>query len=98
MEIKPYTKVVTSDKYYSKAAIYEPHPFRDSVIKEAVRSEGYEPISNSGIDDNAWCWVYYDWAGNCCGIGYEQPEGEVVEMFTEEHFSKANAESLNKTY
>ena len=95
-KVKPYTKIITSDKYYGVAAIYEPHPFRNSLIQSAVRAEGYESIGDTGIDDNEWCWVYYDWVGNGVGTGSEQPEGEIVEMFTEEHFSKANAEILNR--
>ena len=37
---KPYEKYVFN-KGLAVAAIYEPHPFRNIVIKEAVEKSGY---------------------------------------------------------
>lgn len=50
---KPYEKYVLN-KGLAVAAIYEPHPFRNIVIKEAVEKSGYNyGDNNTGISDNA---------------------------------------------
>lgn len=82
-ELKPYLKVVLRNSY-AACAVYEPHPFRNSAIKESVEQSGKKMVGNTGIEDTAWCWVYYDWCGNPVGIGEDFPEGEVVEKFTAE--------------
>lgn len=64
MKYKKYAKVVTNR--YSLCAIYEPHPFRSSVI----------------ADDDEWIWVHYDYCGNPIGLSTEQPEGVEVDKFT----------------
>lgn len=86
MKYKPYTKVITTKDYYGECAIYEPHPFRDSVIKDAVEQSGHIYNTNTGIDDDEWCWVFYDWCANPVGLSDEKPDGVVVDKFTAEHF------------
>ena len=55
---KPYEKYVLN-KGLAIAAIYEPHPFRNIVIKEAVEKSGYNyGDNNTGIEDDSWCWVF----------------------------------------
>lgn len=98
IELKPYLKVLTSDKYYGICAIYEPHPFRNCAIKSAVEQSGYTMKGHTGVDDGAWCWCFYDWCANCVGISNEMPEGEVVEKFTAELFwgNQHIADDLNE--
>ncbi|MGN0317772.1 MAG: hypothetical protein ACI4E1_07575 [Lachnospira sp.] len=101
MKYKPYTKVITSNACYGVCAIYEPHPFRDSSIQSALNKEGIQSCQHTGINDNEWCWVYYDWIGNPIAIGNEMPDGEIVEKFTEENIGDKkladylNTESIN---
>lgn len=95
-ELKPYLKVVTRN-CYGVCAIYEPHPFRASAIREAIESAGYKTNADTGIEDNAWCWVYYDWCGNPIGLSGEMPEGTIVDKFTKDNLGDENlAEYLNK--
>lgn len=96
---KPYTKVITKN-FYGACAIYEPHPFRNSTIKEAIKQAGCRMNSNTGIADDEWCWVYYDWCGNAVGLTNEMPDGEVVDKFTEENLlgHKSLADYLNIEY
>jgi hypothetical protein len=95
-ELKPYLKVITRNSY-GVCAIYEPHPFRNGAIKEAVEQSGHTMSGNTGIEDTAWCWVYYDWCGNPVGLSDEFPEGEVVDKFTKENLGDQNlADYLNK--
>ena len=77
MKYKKYTKIITEDFL---CAIYEPHPFRSSVISEAVGQ-----YTDTGIADDEWVWVYYDWCCNPVGIGYEKPDGIEVDKFTTEN-------------
>lgn len=93
---KPYTKVITKN-FYGACAIYEPHPFRNSTIKEVVEQTGCKMKGHTGIADNEWCWVYYDWCGNAVGISSEMPDGEIVDKFTEENLlgDKSLADYLN---
>lgn len=96
MKYKPYTKVITSNAYYGVCAIYEPHPFRDGAIQSALNKEGMQSYQHTGISDNEWCWVYYDWIGNPIAIGNKMPDGEIVEKFTEENIrDKKLADYLN---
>ena len=101
MGYKPYEKVVTRS-CYGVCAIYEPHPFRPSVIREAIRQSKGKDIKivyadNIDVKDDEWCWVFYDWCGNPVGLSDEKPEGEVVERFTKENLGDENlAEYLNK--
>lgn len=74
MKYKRYAKVVTKEFL---CAIYEPHPFRSGAISEAV---GYSV--NTGIPDDQWTWVYYDWACNPVGMSDEKPDGVEVDKFT----------------
>lgn len=97
MDYKPYEKVVTSDCCGAVCAIYEPHPFRNCAIKYAVEQNGGAYNSNTGIKDDVWCWVFYDWCGNPVGLSHERPEGEVVDKFTAANVGDENlAEYLNK--
>ena len=97
IELKPYLKVKTPKHIYGVCAIYEPHPFRNSAIKESVEQSGHSMQGSTGIDDTAWCWVYYDWCGNPVGLSYEVPEGELVDKFTAENIgSQSLADYLNK--
>ena len=75
MKYKKYAKVVTS--VYSLCAIYEPHPFRSSAISEAVNSH-----VNTGVTDDEWIWVHYDYCGNPIGLSDEKPDGIEVDKFT----------------
>jgi len=96
-EVKPYTKVITTKDYYGACAIYEPHPFRNSAIKQAMESSGHTMNGDTGIADDEWCWVYYDWCGNPVGLGEDFPEGEIVERFTAENIGNQSlADYLNK--
>lgn len=96
MSCKPYEKVVTRN-YYGVCAIYEPHPFRNNAIKSAVEQSGHIYNAHTGIDDDEWCWVFYDWCGNPVGLSDEKPEGETAEKFTKENLGDENlAEYLNK--
>ena len=98
MGYKPYEKVLTTNDYYGVCAIYEPHPFRNSAIKDAIEQSGYTCNADIGINDDEWCWVFYDWSGNPIGWSNKKPEGETVEKFTKEKFySNASlAEYLNE--
>jgi hypothetical protein len=94
-ELKPYLKVLTPNML-AVCAIFEPHPFRASAIEEAVTQSGRKPSNNTGISDDAWCWVYYDWCGNPVGLSTGMPEGTIVDVFTEENIgSKSLADYLN---
>ena len=94
-QVKPYMKVLTPNRF-AVCAIYEPHPFRPSVIAEAVEQSGRTPHGLPDVADDAWCWVYYDWCGNPVGLSSEMPEGTVVDTFTEENIgSKSLADYLN---
>jgi hypothetical protein len=86
IELKPYLKVITSEKYYGVCAIYEPHPFRNCAIKSAVEQSGHTMNGHTGVADDAWCWNFYDCYANCIGFSDEMPEGEIVDKFTAEHF------------
>jgi hypothetical protein len=47
-------------------------------------------------DKDDLCWVYYDWCGNAVGLSMDMPEGEVVDMFTEENIGNQKlADYLN---
>lgn len=70
MKYKKYAKVVTKDFL---CAIYEPHPFRSEAVGSNV---------NTGIADDEWAWVYYDWCCNPVGTSYDKPEGTEVDKFT----------------
>lgn len=96
-ELKPYLKVILRDSY-AVCAIYEPHPFRASALKAAVAQCGKIGVGYTGIEDDAWCWVYYDWCGNPVGIGEDFPKGEIVEKFTAEKLwgNQGLADYLNK--
>lgn len=98
IELKPYLKVITSPKYYGICAIYEPHPFRNCAIKSVVEKEGYIFNGNTGVDDNAWCWNFYDCYANCVGYSDEMPEGKVVDKFMADLFwgNQYIADHLNK--
>lgn len=85
MRYKPYEKVITSNVWCACCAIYEPHPFRDKSIKAAVEQSGYTYDAHTGINDDEWCWVFYDWCGNPIGLADERPEGEIVDKFTTEN-------------
>ena len=76
MKYKPYTKVIPEESG-CLCAIYEPHPFRSSAISEAMGSK-----VNTGIADDEWVWVYYDWSCNPVGISVGKPDGVEVDKFT----------------
>lgn len=96
MKYKPYAKVLTIDDFYGACAIYEPHPFRHSSMKEVLEQAGYKAPKNMGVPDDEWCWVYYDWCGNPIGMSENIPEGEMVDKFTEENLgSQSLADYLN---
>jgi hypothetical protein len=97
MKYKPYTKVVITKSNYALCAIYEPHSFRNSIIQASLNQDGKTSISHTGVEDDVWCWVYYDWCGNPVGLSDEKPKGETVEKFTKENIGDDNlAEYLNK--
>lgn len=97
IELKPYLKVITPKHIYGVCAIYEPHPFRNSAIKESIEQNGGVYDGHTGIDDMAWCWVYYDWCGNPIGLSDSFPEGDLVDKFTAENIgSQSLADYLNK--
>ena len=85
---KPYEKYVLNSGL-AVAAIYEPHPFRNIAVKSAVEKSWHNyGYNNTGVEDNAWCWVLYDWIGNPIGIGNEildELEPRKVEKFTVAH-------------
>lgn len=96
VELKPYLKIVTRN-HYGVCAIYEPHPFRNCAIKEAVEKDGKTMKGHTGVNDNAWCWVYYDWIGNPVGVSEKMPDGTLVDKFTEENLGdKDLADYLNQ--
>jgi hypothetical protein len=82
--IRPYIKVVDLVNQYACVAIYEPNPFRPEAICEAVKQVNKKSskieIINIGdpLDDESWCWVYYDWCGNPVGLGRDTPEGRLT--------------------
>jgi hypothetical protein len=78
MKYKPYAKVITNDGCL--CAIYEPHPFRSGAISESLG----RPV-DTGIADDEWVWVYYDWCCNPIGISCGKPDGIEVEQFTTEN-------------
>ena len=80
MKYKKYAKVVTNG--IAVCAIYEPHPFRSSVLSESV---GFQV--DSGIADDEWIWNYYDYCGNLIGTSEEKPEGIEVDKFTIENLN-----------
>lgn len=98
MRYKPYEKVITTKDYYGECAVYEPHPFRNSIVKDAIEQSGLTYNSDTGINDDEWCWVFYDYCGNPISLSNEKPEGETVEKFTKENLygNDSLAEYLNK--
>lgn len=76
MKYKKYAKVIPEESG-AMCAIYEPHPFRSSAISEAVGSN-----INTGIADDEWVWVYYDWCCNPVCISVGKPDGAEVDKFT----------------
>ena len=95
-ELKPYLKVIPNISG-TVAAIYEPHPFRNCVIKKSIEQSGHTMEGNTGIDNFAFCWVFYDWCGNPVGLSDDMPEGEIVDKFTAENVSyQSLADYLNK--
>ena len=98
IKLKPYLKVVTRN-VIGVCAIYEPHPFRDSVIKEALETSRHTMSGSTGIKDTEWCWVYYDWCGNPVGLGNDFPDGTIVDKFTKENLGDESlAEYLNQEF
>lgn len=90
MNHRPYEKIVHTN--YGVCAIYEPHPFRSSVISESLNLK-----VETGIPDSAYTWVFYDWCGNPIGVSDEKPVGDYVDKFTEKNVgSKELADYLNK--
>ena len=79
MKYKKYAKVITEGLL---CAIYEPHPFRSVAISEAMGSS-----VNTGIADDEWTWVYYDWCGNPVGMSDDKPEGIEVDKFTTDNLN-----------
>ena len=75
MKYKKYAKVITNE--YSLCAIYEPHPFCSGAISDAVDSK-----VDTGVPDDEWVWVHYDWRCNPIGISEEKPDGIEVDKFT----------------
>ena len=96
---KPFDKIVLKNNL-AVAAIYEPHQFRDSIIQEAIKSSGRSTNQHTGIDNKAFCWVYYDWIGNPIGLSDSKPKGNPVEKFTKENLYGLEdlAKYLNKDY
>ena len=92
MKYKPYTKVIPEESG-CLCAIYEPHPFRSSAISEAMGSK-----VNTGIADDEWVWVYYDWSCNPVGISVGKPDGVEVDKFTTDNlgFSWTTPECAKK--
>ena len=92
MKYKKYSKVITEESG-AICAIYEPHPFRSSVISEAVGSN-----INTGIDNDEWVWVYYDWCCNPVCISIGKPDGVEVDKFTTDNldFSWTTPECAKK--
>ena len=72
-----YKKIILKDCRFAIVAIYEPHPFSNKSISEAVE----HPV-NMGISDNEWIWVYYDGCCNPVGLSDEKPDGIEVDKFT----------------
>lgn len=96
MKYKPYLKVITTEDYLGECAIYEPHPFRDRAIHSALEQRGMSSSEHTGINDDEWCWVYYDWCGNPIGLSGDMPDGEVVDKFTKENLGNQQlADYLN---
>ena len=101
MIYEKYSKVTDINNPFALCAIYEPHPFRSSIISEAVCSK-----VNTGIDDTEWVWVYYDWIGNPVGLSNEKPNGKDVKEFTPNNLGFQDddpnginlADYLNKEY
>ena len=90
--IRPYVKVVDLVNHYACVAIYEPNPFRPEAIYEAVKQVNKNPGKIQIIDigdplnDESWCWVYYDWCGNPVGLGRDVPEGRFTYKLVPEDF------------
>ena len=84
--IRPYVKIYDMECGFACIAVYEPHPFRDSVIQDAVKSIGKKSNQHTGIDNDEWCWVFYDWCGNPVAISDEMPEGKFTYQVKPEHF------------
>lgn len=76
MKYKKYAKVITTESG-CLCAIYEPHPFRSGAISQSL---GYSV--DTGIADDEWVWVYYDWCGNAVGVSIGKPDGVEVDEFT----------------
>lgn len=72
---KKYAKVINIP--YGLCAIYEPHPFRSKAISGAIGEK-----VDTGIEDDAWTWVYYDFCGNPIGVSEDKPEGTEVDKLT----------------
>ena len=79
MEYKPYAKVIPEESGVI-CAIYEPHPFRSSVISQSLGRS-----VDTGIADDEWVWLYYDWCGNPIGTSIGKPDGVEVDEFTIEN-------------
>ena len=95
-ELKPYRKVITRSGF-CVCAIYEPHPFRNCTIKEAIEQSGCSMKSDTGIADDEWCWVFYDWCGNPVGLSADMPDGTITDKFTAENIGDQSlADYLNK--
>ena len=92
MKYKHYTKVIPNESGCI-CAIYEPHPFRSCAIAESVG----HPV-DTGVSDDEWAWVYYDWCGNPIGLSIGKPEGIEVDKFTTENldFSWTTPECAQK--
>ena len=84
--IRPYVKIYDMECGFACIAVYEPHPFRDSAIQDAVKSIGKKSNQHTGIDDDEWCWIFYDWCGNPVAISDEMPEGKFTYQVKPEHF------------
>lgn len=80
MNYRPYAKVIGIDWLYAMCAIYEPHPFRSCIISESLGRS-----VDTGIADDEWCWIYYDWIGNPVGTSVGRPYGIEVDKFTIEN-------------
>lgn len=94
-ELRPYKKVVLTNSC-AVCAIYEPHPFRDRSVREAIERSGYKTSDSTGVANDAWCWVYYDWCGNPIGLSEDEPNGTVVDKFTDDNLGSDDlAEYLN---
>ena len=80
----PYDKILLKDGI-AICAIYEPHPFSTKAINSALKQSGFNQIKSTGITDDKWCWVFYDWIANPIGISDKKPDGKTVEILLVEH-------------